>query len=297
MSSGFDRNELLGLLNLLTARTISPHEQDRLEAILSQHAEARKCYFAFLDMDMGLRESALGRSGEIPPPTGFAASPNSASTAGTADSHVAFRGYAIATIIAAVAAGLLVLLYVRRPVTTVTVLPPELASTISTEDQPASECVATLIFADECRWNRDTDSLLEGQRLGKGEIHLVEGLAMVRFDGGAVVVLSGNVLVDIESRGSVRLHHGRLTVRAPDEAVGFTVRTRASDVVDLGTEFAVEVDSKGAMELHVLDGAVEYRKPAFLSKQPTAVGVGAVPGDCVVRKREMFASPTRRRTC
>jgi hypothetical protein len=33
-------------------------------------------------------------------------------------------------------------------------------------------------------------------------------------------------------------------------------------VVDLGTEFAVEVDSKGAMELHVLDGAVEYRKTA-----------------------------------
>jgi len=29
MSSDFDRNELLGLLNLLTAGTISPHEQER----------------------------------------------------------------------------------------------------------------------------------------------------------------------------------------------------------------------------------------------------------------------------
>jgi hypothetical protein len=51
-------------------------------------------------------------------------------------------------------------------------------------------------------------------------------------------------------------------VRAPEEAVGFTVRTPASDVVDMGTEFAVEVDRGGATELHVLDGAVEYRKPA-----------------------------------
>ena len=83
----------------------------------------------------------------------------------------------------------------------------------------------------------------------------------MRFDGGAVAVLSGSVRLELESRGSVRLYHGRLTVQAPDEAVGFTVRTPASDLIDLGTEFAVEVGPGGATELHVLDGVVEYRKP------------------------------------
>ena len=173
-----------------------------------------------------------------------------------------FSGYAVAAAVVVAAAGLLVLLYAWRPEATVTVLPPETAPALSSDTQQTSDCVATLIFDDKCRWHSAADPLLEGQRLAKGELHLVEGLAMVRFDGGAVAVLSGNVRLDIESRGSVRLHHGRLTVQAPDEAVGFTVRTPASDMVDLGTEFAVEVDSSGATELHVLDGAVEYRKPA-----------------------------------
>jgi hypothetical protein len=133
--------------------------------------------------------------------------------------------------------------------------------TTATAAAPAGDCFATLLFADDCRWADAAIPLVEGQRLAQGEVHLVEGLAMVRFDGGATAVLSGDVRLELESRGSLRLYHGRLTVQAPDEAVGFTVRTPVRDVVDLGTEFAVEVDRGGATELHVLDGAVETRRP------------------------------------
>jgi hypothetical protein len=126
----------------------------------------------------------------------------------------------------------------------------------------ASEYVATLLFADECRWDDDAAHPVEGQRLAIGQLRLLEGMALMRFDGGAVAVLSGDVLVDLESRGSVRLSYGNLSVRAPEEAIGFTVRTPASDVVDLGTEFAVEVKQSGATEVHVLDGTVEFRDPA-----------------------------------
>ena len=261
MSTGYDREELLRLLNTLISGTISQRDQERLEEVLTKHEEARKCYFAFLDLDSGLREMAVERSAEIPPPVGFTVPSATTASPKAGNARKRFRAYAVAAATAVAVAGILLLAYVLRPVVTTTVS-PNAAPEESSGAPFVSDCVATLIFADECRWQGALRPLLEGQRLAKGELHLVEGMAMLRFDGGAVAVLSGNVRLDIESRGSVRLHHGHLTVQAPDEAVGFTVRTPASDMVDLGTEFAVEVDSTGATELHVLDGAVEYRKPA-----------------------------------
>jgi hypothetical protein len=102
---------------------------------------------------------------------------------------------------------------------------------------------------------------VEGQPLERGELHLLEGLALLRFHGGATALISGDVRVDLESRGSMRLHHGRVNARAPEEAIGFPVRTPLSDVVDLGTEFALEVQRSGVTKLDVLEGAVEYREP------------------------------------
>jgi hypothetical protein len=122
--------------------------------------------------------------------------------------------------------------------------------------------VATLLFAEQCHWKTGGLVPIEGQPLNRGELHLLEGLALLRFHGGAIALISGEVRVDLESRGSMRLHHGRLGARAPEEAVGFTVRTPVSDVVDLGTEFAVEVDRSGKTKLDVIEGEVEYRKPA-----------------------------------
>jgi hypothetical protein len=127
--------------------------------------------------------------------------------------------------------------------------------------------VATLLFADNCQWGKN-GRLVEGQRLVAGSLLLERGLAVLRFDGGAAVVLEGPTELELVSRGFARLASGRLTVRAPEEAAGFTVRTPASDVVDLGTEFAVVVERGGATELHVLEGEVAYGKPGV--RQETA---------------------------
>jgi hypothetical protein len=156
---------------------------------------------------------------------------------------------------AAIAAVFVVQIAIRKPPT------PEAMST--TIDQAAkSEPVATLIFAELCRWEASTGNLLEGARLPRRRLHLQEGFAVLRFDGGAEVILAGDVELELASQGSARLHRGQLTVKVPEEAVGFTVQTPSGDMVDLGTEFAVDVDKKGATELYVLDGAVEHRQPA-----------------------------------
>lgn len=132
--------------------------------------------------------------------------------------------------------------------------PPEIpiaASAVSTRP------IATLLFAENCRWAES--QLAEGTRLASGRIELLTGTAVVRWDGGAEAVLTGPVELELESAGSARLHHGEVVVRATDGAEGFTLHTPASEVVDLGTEFAVKVESTGATEVHVLDGEVACR--------------------------------------
>jgi predicted RecA/RadA family phage recombinase len=127
---------------------------------------------------------------------------------------------------------------------------------------PASppEPVATLLRADGARWERE-GILPEGRRLLQGRLHLVEGKAAILFDSGAVMVLSGDADLDLESRGRALLRSGKVTVEA-SEAFGFTVRTPKGEVVDLGTEFAVAVESGGATEVHVLQGEVAWERPS-----------------------------------
>lgn len=117
--------------------------------------------------------------------------------------------------------------------------------------------VATLVLADRCVW--DGPALVPGQRLMNGDLRLRNGTALVRFDGGAEVLLAGAVTFTLESAGSATLHLGTVTVRADEAAAGFIVRTPVTEVTDLGTEFALSVDRGGATDLQVIDGEVAWR--------------------------------------
>ncbi len=117
--------------------------------------------------------------------------------------------------------------------------------------------VATLVLTDGCVW--DGATLLSGQRLMNGALRLRHGTALVRFDGGAEVLMSGAVDLTLESPGSAALQLGRVTVRASEGAAGFILRTPVSEVTDLGTEFATSVERDGATDLQVIDGEVAWR--------------------------------------
>jgi hypothetical protein len=70
-------------------------------------------------------------------------------------------------------------------------------------------------------------------------------------------------------------------VRASEEATGFTQRTSTRDIIDLGTEFAVDVEPSGKTEVHVLEGLVEW------TPSRTLEGGQLVPGGEAIR----FALP------
>lgn len=122
---------------------------------------------------------------------------------------------------------------------------------------PLTRSIATLLLAENCVW-RGVNDPDEGQRLASQSLELKSGLAVIRFDGGAELVMSGDTAVELLSSGRADLQFGEVVVRAEDGADGFELGTPASPIVDLGTEFAARVDRRGATEVHVIDGQVEY---------------------------------------
>lgn len=120
----------------------------------------------------------------------------------------------------------------------------------------AAPAVAQLILAEDCEWHPDFLHLYEGQSLAAGPIALKSGSAVLRFEGGAELVLTGDTRIDLLSGNSSRLTRGRVVVRADNGAEGFVLETPASEFVDLGTEFSVRVSPSGSTRLQVHEGKV-----------------------------------------
>lgn len=113
--------------------------------------------------------------------------------------------------------------------------------------------LATLVHSNDAQWKSPPR---KDGRLLAGELELLAGQAELHFDNGPVVRLSGPVVVDLRRGDEVYLKQGILTANVPQQAIGFTVLTPTSRVVDLGTEFQVDVAKSGASDTSVLKGRV-----------------------------------------
>lgn len=129
-------------------------------------------------------------------------------------------------------------------------------------ETPASESViaghATLRRSVDIRWAENSESYREGDVLPAGLIKLDEGVAEIDFFCGATLIVEGPASLDVESDWSVRVANGRLRANVPPAARGFVVKAAGSEIVDLGTEFALNVGSDNA-HVEVIDGEVELR--------------------------------------
>ncbi len=115
--------------------------------------------------------------------------------------------------------------------------------------------VAWLVNAQDCQW---ADGTPPAGEMRPGTLLCVDrGLAEVRFRSGVHVVLQGPARLELLSGNSARLHSGRLTARVPGPATGFAVLSPQGKVVDLGTEFGMDVGADGGTDVYVFEGKVE----------------------------------------
>ena len=138
-------------------------------------------------------------------------------------------------------------------------VPPQPKQIVTTE-QPESRISghATLRRAVGLQWPSDAVRHLEGDVLPNGLLAFDAGTVEIDFFCGATLIVEGPAQLDVESDWSVRVTRGRLRASVPPAARGFVVKAADSEIVDLGTEFALEVDS-GNARVEVIDGEVELR--------------------------------------
>lgn len=117
--------------------------------------------------------------------------------------------------------------------------------------------VATLIRAQQCQWAGSSLPTNEGARLKPGMLDLIEGLAVLRFDSGAELVLEAPATLEVLDAMNCKLRRGTLVAEVPPQAKGFSIDTKDAKVIDWGTRFGLSADEDGKYLVQVLEGLVE----------------------------------------
>lgn len=239
------------LLSAMTDGPLSPAQEQRLADWLRQDAAARARYLDYMAVNTSLQweygAAAASRDTDCAGGPGASAGPEAPASWKRRLVPLS-RPAVLAVSLAAVVILLLAILISGR-------------WKVPSDPSLAAEAIATLASAENALWGNGV-APTAGQALPPGRLHLQSGRAAVRFERGATVTLSGPAQLELESRGSALLRSGRATVRAPEEARGFMLKTPSSDFVDLGTEFGVLVNPDASTEVHVFEGMVAARPRA-----------------------------------
>jgi hypothetical protein len=120
---------------------------------------------------------------------------------------------------------------------------------------------ATLAAANEAQWaDPNVELMLRGGELPPGPLRLESGTAEFLCADGATVVMRGPATVRFPSRKRVAVESGKVFCRCPSPESRLSVETPTTEVVDLGTEFAVDARADRSTVVAVLSGEVQVGK-------------------------------------
>ncbi len=268
-----EEEEFRDLLETLCEERTTPEQIARLEQMVLADPRAEENYITYMTLQAGLRWKLRGLP-LVPPVYG--------GNLGTQATRLAWRSQkrlswtiAIAVgLFTTVAIGLSILqgLGVSRSPTPVRM---EVAGkptrsgagpgdVSATNDEPVAVVAQTL----NARWELgDGPSPVRGRAVGTGRIRLASGTATFAFLNGVMLTLEGPADIDLVSVDRVFCRRGRLRTRVPKGAEGFIVASPSSAVVDLGTEFAMNLEHDGHAQVMVFEGTAET----------ALLGTGGVP--------------------
>lgn len=134
----------------------------------------------------------------------------------------------------------------------------------------SDEYIAVLTEVSDVQWI-DADPGKSPTRLRRGQkMQLAGGVAEVIFSSGVAVVIRGPADLDLVSPMHVKTHHGIVRARVGEEAIGFLIETPNAEVVDLGTEFGVQVNAAGDTDVVVFEGSVDLAYEAEELRRKTS---------------------------
>lgn len=90
--------------------------------------------------------------------------------------------------------------------------------------------------------------------MAQSRYRLEKGFASIRFNDGARVTVQGPAELSLNSAGDMELFSGKMYAIVPPQAQGFAVKAASNKIVDLGTEFGLEIGNTHDVQLHVTKG-------------------------------------------
>jgi len=255
------------LLDRMADDQLDAAEAAHLEQLLSTSSDARRSYIEMASLCADLEWTC----GDEPQADWAGESRPSASQ--PSPSAILPRARGLRSSLASFAAGALAASLLLAALGAVS-WPGDAGSTAGKSAEPGSgdywddspRIAATLSGLVDCKWSDEVEEPTYGEQLTRNRhLNLESGLAQLTFESGAKLILQGpaEFVVRSEMEGSLRL--GKLTAVVPQRAQGFSVTTPSAEIVDLGTEFGIEVNDAGRTEVHVFEGEV--------------ISWGANPGD------------------
>jgi ferric-dicitrate binding protein FerR (iron transport regulator) len=149
-------------------------------------------------------------------------------------------------------------------------------------NETTSTAVAVLACSVDAQWSQPSELHPVGAALEPGWLRLKSGLAQVVFYSGARVVMEGPAELRLVSPREAFCQDGLASAEVPPQARGFSISTPKMSVVDLGTEFGLDVKSSG-VELHVFKGGVDFRAGTATSHNLVAGEAAAVDDGGTIR--------------
>jgi hypothetical protein len=233
--------ELLDLLDALREQTITHDRQQRLHGLIAGDVKALRLYNEYMFLASALRWS-------------HAVSTNSPQPHATKTPIVSLLGTLARGIPGGTfTVGVLIVLVVVAAFW-------GLALQLFNPRDQSLAVVATIRDSVDVRWSSKMTSPIDHSAIEKGQrLDLTSGQIELQLTNGVQLVVDGPAQWTVYDPNQVSLQLGKLVAKVPSSATGFTIKTAHANIVDLGTEFSVLVDSNGAAEVLVLDGKVAIR--------------------------------------
>ncbi|MBN2513025.1 MAG: NPCBM/NEW2 domain-containing protein [Sedimentisphaerales bacterium] len=120
-------------------------------------------------------------------------------------------------------------------------------------DPKTSAAVVTDLI--DAQWS-DGDSMQQGAVMYvlKRPYELKDGLVKFQLNSGAEIIVESPARFRFQSENRMYADSGRFYAKVSDRAIGFTIETPSSSVIDLGTEFGVHVLPSGDSEVYLYRG-------------------------------------------
>ncbi|MCM8534392.1 MAG: DNRLRE domain-containing protein [Lentisphaeraceae bacterium] len=204
---------------------LSKEDSEKLERLILEDEEARKVYLDVTTANAMLFEQGL----ELESP------------AATTPKTLTYYKFALLA-----AAAMLAFMFIRTE-----------------PKQTFPEAIAVLTKTEDCVWKDSSLPTNSGSPLTAGNLNLVQGLATVKFNSGAELIIEAPAEVEFIDSMNCLVKHGTVMADVPESAHGFTIDTPKAKAIDHGTKFVVSYNKKSEKSLvEVLEGEVEVKANA-----------------------------------